>query len=324
MKKPKIVVIVGPTASGKSALAVRLAKKYNGEIISADSRQVYRGLDIGTAKITKREMRGIPHRLIDVAHPKRAYTVVDFKQDAAHAIREIASRGTLPILVGGTAFWIDALVHGLIFPNVRSNPSLRRRLGKKSASELFTILKTLDPERAAAIDPKNPRRLIRAIEIARTLGRIPPLKKRSPYHTLWIGLNPSPSPLKRRIATRAARMIKNGLIRETQTLLKKKISKKRIREFGFEYRAALDCIEKKITRAELRARLTRDTFAYAKRQIRWFKKNKKIRWVKNHARSLPLLISKTIAGYVPTTREKSRPPRKSVPAAPRPQSRPHA
>ena len=197
--RKNLIVIVGPTASGKSALAVRLAKKFVGEVISADSRQVYRGLDIGTGKITRREMRGVRHHLLDVAEPQRQFSVAEFKERAQCAIRDINARGNIPFLVGGTAFWIDALVHGMRLPAVPPNTALRKRLGKKNARELFQILLRLDLARARTIERQNPRRLIRAIEIARTLGRVPAIKKRLPYRVFWIGISSSPERQKRRI-----------------------------------------------------------------------------------------------------------------------------
>ncbi len=284
--KEKLIVVVGPTASGKSALAVRLARRFKGEVISADSRQIYRHLTIGTAKISKKEMRGIPHHLLDGAHPRTTYTVFEFKRDAERLIREIAERSRIPIIVGGTAFWVDALISGFAFPNVPPNPRIRAELQKKSPEALFRILKKLSPARAKTIDPKNPRRLIRAIEIARAIGPVPQLSTSSPYRALWIGIRPQDETLKRQISLRAKEMIRRGLLKETHALLAKGLVKKRIREFGFEYRAALDFLEKKMTRAELHARLTRDTLAYAKRQMRWFKRNPVIHWFSRPPQSL--------------------------------------
>ena len=140
--KPKILVILGPTASGKTALSVELAKKFNGEIISADSRQVYKGMDVGTGKVTKREMKGIPHHLLDVADPRKRFTVADFKRQAEKAINEILSRGKLPIICGGTGYYIQAVVDGITPPEVPPDKKLRSELEKKSADELFKILKS--------------------------------------------------------------------------------------------------------------------------------------------------------------------------------------
>ncbi len=167
----KLIVILGPTASGKSELAVKLAKKFNGEIISADSRQVYKGLNIGTGKITKKEMKGIGHHLLDVASPKRKFTVAQFQKLAFKKIREIQRRGKTPFLVGGTGFYIQSVVDNISIPEVTPNWKLRKALEKKNTEELFSMLKKLDPARAKTIDSKNPRRLTRAIEIASAEGR---------------------------------------------------------------------------------------------------------------------------------------------------------
>lgn len=304
MRMQKIIVIVGPTASGKSALAVRLAKKFNGEIISADSRQVYRGLDIGTGKVpgawqnyyfayTMRShsickafvYQEIPHHCIDFVSPQRVFTAAQYVSHARRAIDDIARRDRVPIIAGGTMFWIDALVYGLSLPRVAPNARLRRALEKKSAAQLLAILKKCDPRRAAAIEQKNPRRLIRAIEIARALGRVPRLVKHSMFDTVWIGIAPPYERLTRRVARRVRAMIRQGLLTETKKLLHQGVSKKRIREFGFEYAAALDAIAKKITRAELEQRIIRDTKKYARRQIRWWKRNRDIHWIRNPAQA---------------------------------------
>ncbi|MEK7099173.1 MAG: tRNA (adenosine(37)-N6)-dimethylallyltransferase MiaA, partial [Patescibacteria group bacterium] len=215
----KIIFIVGPTASGKSALAIRLAKKFNGEIISADSRQVYRGLEIGSGAVTHKEARGVPHHIIGVASPRRAYTIALFVRDARAAIAAIARRGRVPIVAGGTAFWVNTLAYGMTLPKVKPNARMRRALEKKSPAHLLAILKRLDPRRAAAIEQKNPRRLIRAIEVARALGRVPTLVKHSMFDTLWLGLHPPDETLSQRIRQRTDHMIRRGLAPETKKLL---------------------------------------------------------------------------------------------------------
>ena len=283
-KKISLIIIVGPTASGKSELAVRIAKKYKGEIISADSRQVYRALNIGTAKIKGKWKNNfflykkIPHFCIDIASPKRVYTAAAFKKDAKSAIHAITARRHIPIIAGGSGFWIDALVYDIDLPDVPPDSALRKQLEKKSAARLFAILKKIDPRRAKNIEQKNPRRLIRAIEIAKTLGRVPSVMKKSPYHALWIGISRSDALLHRAITVRARAMIKQGLVAETKKLLAMGVSKKRIREFGFEYQAVLDVIEKKLPFNALVEILTRETVMYAKRQMRWFIRNKDIHW----------------------------------------------
>lgn len=298
-RKVNLIVIVGPTAAGKSALAVRLAKRLGGEIISADSRQIYRGLNIGAGKVPGRWVRAnvatprrplrscnffvyreITHHCIDLVSPGRTFTAAEYQKCAKRAIADITGRGNIPILVGGTGFWVDAVAYDLELPAIRPNPALRRRLARKPARELLTMLERLDPERARTIEPQNPRRLIRAIEIARALGRVPELKKRSPYRLLWIGLHPPPSRLRRNIAAFAAQIVRRGLMPETRTLLRR-VGRSRMHEFGFEYRAALACLAGRITRSELRAILARDLRAYARRQMAWFRRNPEIRWIGN-------------------------------------------
>ncbi len=303
-----LIVIVGPTAAGKSELAVRLAKKFNGEIISADSRQIYRGLDIGTGKVAGKWVKKnvpsskrsritwnifihqrIPHYCIDFVSPKKTFTVAEYKKCAETAIRDIAGRGKLPILAGGTGFWIDSVVYDLNLPAVPPNPPLRKRLEKKSARELLKILQKLDPERAETVEEKNPRRLIRAIEIAKAIGRVPKLRKRPPYRTLWIGLNPPGGVLEKRIKARIKKMIAAGLIAEVKNLLRKGLHQKRIREFGFEYRAGLAYLEGQLALAALRTKLISGSLRYARRQMRWFMHNTEIYWIKRPAEAENLL-----------------------------------
>ena len=285
-KKPSLIVIVGATASGKTDMALRMAKKFNGEIISADSRQAYKRLDIGAAKIKGVWRKGvyiaerIPHFCIDLASPKNPFTAADFKTCAEQAIAKISARKKIPIIVGGTGFWIDALLYDINLPHVPPNLALRKKLEKKSVPYLFDILKKVDPDRADSIEQKNPRRLIRAIEIAAAIGHTPPMVKKNPYHALWIGISANKDRLRKSIAARSRTMIRSGLVAETKKLHAIGVSKKRIREFGFEYGAALDVIEKKISRDQLGHVLTRETIKYAKRQMRWFKRNADIRWIK--------------------------------------------
>jgi tRNA dimethylallyltransferase len=190
--KPKIIVVLGPTASGKSALAVRIARSLkSAEIISADSRQVYKGLDIGSGKITEAEMKSVRHHLLDVASPKKVFTVAEFQKMGRKTIEEIVARGNVPIICGGSAFYIQGLVDGTVFPEVLPNHALRARLEKMPLQKLQTLLKKKDPRRFAEIDQQNPVRLIRAIEIATALGTVPalPKPKSASYHTLFIGTN---------------------------------------------------------------------------------------------------------------------------------------
>ena len=284
MPKPKIIAIVGPTASGKSSLGVFLAQKLNGEIISADSRQVYKGLNIGTGKVTKKEMSGIPHHLLDVAPPKRQFTADDFVKQAEQKIRKMTSCGKLPIIVGGTGFYVDALLGQIFFPGVPPNPKLRAQLEKKTTKWLFAQLKKLDPRRARTVEPHNKRRLIRAIEIARTIGRSPVHRATlCKYDALWIGLNPPPKKLQRNVRIRLFARIRAGMIAEAMRLHKKGLSYKRMEELGLEYRHLARLLQGKITKQEFLEQLEREINRYAKRQMRWFRRNKDIHWVKSKA-----------------------------------------
>ncbi|MEK7062943.1 MAG: tRNA (adenosine(37)-N6)-dimethylallyltransferase MiaA, partial [Patescibacteria group bacterium] len=285
---------MGPTASGKSDIAVALAKKLNGEVISADSRQVYKGLDIGAGKITKKEMRGVPHHLLDVANPRKQFTVADYKTLTNLAIAQIVKVGKVPIICGGTGFYISALLDEINIPEVKPNETLRKQLAKKSASELFEILKKLDPIRVKNIDPKNPRRLIRAIEIARKLGRAPSLEARNPkfeirnkFQILKIGIKLEKEKLRERIKKKIDMWIKRGLIKEVKNLHKKGLSWRRMSEIGLEYRIVADFLrtppqpspkgrENQMT--ILKKKLEEKTWQYAKRQLTWFKRDKSIKW----------------------------------------------
>ncbi len=278
-KKPKILVVLGPTASGKSDLAVSLAKKLSGEVISADSRQVYTGLNIGSGKITKREMRGIPHYLLDVKDPKKIFTVSNFKQLAEKAIKEILKKGKLPIVCGGTGFYIDALVKNITLPEVPPNSKLRKSLEKFSTEELFQKLKKLDTRRAKEIDSKNRVRLVRAIEIAEALGNIPKAKETTPFDTTYIGILWNDEDLRARINQRLQKRLKQGMIKEVTNLHNKGLSWKRLEDLGLEYRYIAEYLQKKITREEMIALLQNKIWQYAKRQMTWFKRNKKIVWV---------------------------------------------
>lgn len=293
--KPKVVVVLGPTASGKSDLAVVLSRKFDGEIISADSRQVYKGMNIGTGKITKREMRGIPHYLLDVASPKKVFTAEIYKRLAQKALRKILKNNKLPIVCGGTGHYIDALIYEQNFPAVAPDLKLRKRLEKKSVQELFAELKKLDPLRAKSIDPQNPRRLIRALEIIYKTGMpVPEMKNSSNYEFLKIGIAFPKDILKRRIYLRLIRRIKAGMINEVKKLLKSGVSKKRLEDFGLEYRYVSRFLVGKISRTQMIEQLENRIIDYSKRQMTWFKKDKEIRWVKNRIEA-ERLVKKFIA-----------------------------
>jgi tRNA dimethylallyltransferase len=282
----KLIVVLGPTATGKSDLAVQIAKDFGGEIISADSRQVYKGLDVGSGKITKKEMRGVPHHLLDVASPKRVFTVAQFKTKTEGAIKNISTSkvashlgggNKTPIICGGTGFYIDAVVNDLQFPEVLANSKLRKELEKKSLNELGEVLKKLDKDRFENIDQKNKVRLIRAIEIAKELGKVPKSKKNSKYGVLFIGLDPSDKVLKDRIYKRIIKRLK-GMKAETRRLRREGLSIRRMKQLGLEYRYLAMLLEKEITEEEFIETLNTKIWQFAKRQRTWFKRNKDIKW----------------------------------------------
>ena len=264
---PKVIVILGQTATGKSALAVKIAKKVNGEIISADSRQIYKGLDVGTGKITHKEMKGVSHHLLDVTNPKKHFTVAEFQQKAISAMADIISRGKIPIICGGTGFYIDAVTKGVVFPEVPPNYPLRKKLALVSDRVLMLKLQKLDPERAKNIDPKNKVRIIRAIEIAKALGKVPQITEAPPsYKFIKIGLYLPADKLKKKVEKRVKKMFNDGLLNEIKKLKRAGVSQKRLKELGFEYNNPT--YEKVVS----------GTLQYAKRQMTWFKRDPEIKW----------------------------------------------
>lgn len=282
-KKQKLIVILGPTATGKSDLAVHLAKKFNGEIISADSRQVYKKLNIGTGKITKKEMRGIPHYLLDVANPKKQFSVVEYQKLGEKALADIIKRGKLPIICGGTGLYIDALIYDSPFPEVHPNAALRTKLEKFSTEALFAKLKKLDPRRAKNIDRHNRRRLVRALEIVLTTGKkVPQIQnKKSQYSVLKIGIAFPSEILRVRIEKRLLVRRKQGMVHEVKNLHAKGLSWKRMEELGLEYRYLSRYLRGILTKKEMVQKLNTEIWHYAKRQMTWFKRDRDIRWISN-------------------------------------------
>lgn len=299
----KLIVILGPTASGKSELAIKLAKKlapyqtegsgagFNGEIVSADSRQIYKEMDIGTGKITKKEMKSIPHYLLDVASPKRRFTVVQYRKLALKAINKIFEKGKVPILCGGTGFYIQAVVDGVVIPEVPPDWELRKKLEKKSVDELYKILKKLDPQRAKTIEKKNPRRLIRAIEIVmKTKKPVPPFKKQPiPYPVLMIGIKKSPEELKKLIKKRFLKWLRRGLVKEIKNLNQSGLSWKKIEDFGIHYQVIAQYLQNKLSYQEMIESSLRELQNYARRQMTWFKRDKRIYWIKTQKEAEKLI-----------------------------------
>ncbi len=313
-----IIVIIGPTASGKSDLAIALAKQYEGEIISADSRQVYRGMDIGTGKVlkdlpkntnlkTQRPNKrkstdyvseGVAHHLIDVASPRREYNISHFLRDAKKAIADIEKRGKLPIICGGTHFWIQTLLTGQALPEVKPNKILRAKLEKKSLKELFAMLQEKDPERAETIDIKNKYRLIRALEICNALGSVPNTKyeiQNTKYDAFIITLNPEEI-LRERIRTRLEKRFDEGMIDEVRSLRTSGISWKRLESFGLEYRYIALFLQGKISESEMKEKLFFEIWHYAKRQLSFIRRMEKqgltIHWITDPTEAFSLILKR--------------------------------
>jgi len=288
--KKKLIVVVGPNASGKSEIAVKIAKLVGGEVISADSRQVYVGMDIGSGKITKKEMEGIPHHLLDVARPRAIFTVTRYRKLALSAIKKIQNSGAVPIICGGTGFYIQSIIDGIVIPEVKPNWKLRQTLEKIPTDKLFTMLKKIDPARAKTIETKNPRRLIRAIEIVKATKKPVPEFRKEPlaYDILILGIKKSESNLKKLIAARTQKRIKNGMVAETKKLRNSGLSWNKLEGFGLEYRATAEFLQKKISRIQMIENITKEDWQYAKRQIMWFKRDKRVRWIKNQKQALAL------------------------------------
>ncbi len=272
MELPKIIVVCGPTATGKSDKAVEIALQKNGEVISADSRQVYRGLDIGSGKITSQEMKGVPHHLLDVADPQDVFSVEDFVRLGEEAITDIISRGKLPIICGGTGFYIDALIYGTQFPSVPPNLALRKQLEHLPIEQLQAKLQKLDPERYASLDIYNPVRLVRAIEIATALGTVPPLTHQNKYDIEFVYLDFPKDILKERIAARLDARLACGMLDEARHLYDQGLSYERMKQLGLEYRYMAMHLCNEITYQEMRDLLVIKIGQYAKRQRVWFKR----------------------------------------------------
>ena len=268
---PKILCIAGPTASGKSSRAVEEALARGGEIISVDSRQVYRGLDIGTEKTTIEEMHGVPHHLIDIRNPREPYSAGDFVKDTIQLIGEIRARGKLPILVGGTHFYFDALLNGLP-TGTDANPVLRDELEKLSTEELYARVQLKDARRASELDPQNRRRLVRALEIIEAKGTVPKRSKSVPaYAVEWIVIDPPREELRARIDARLTTALERGLVEEIRRV-REAVGDTRLDELGLEYRIIGEYLRGERTEESLLPTLSAKLWQYARRQKSWLRK----------------------------------------------------
>ena len=288
---PKVLVIVGPTTSGKTSLGVKFAKKFNGEIVSADSRQIYRGLDIGTAKPTLKELRTIPHHLIDIKNPNQLYTAAQYKRDCLKAIRQILKKNKLPIIVGGTGLYIKTIVDNLTIPKVKADPLLRKKLEQglqgKGLNFLYGKLIKIDPEAAYIVDPRNPRRVIRAIEIAMSAKKPFSQTRRQGkplFDFLQIGISWPKEKLRERINQRIDMMIKEGLVDEVRNLLKKYPARTHALE-AIGYREIINHLQGGLSLEKAVELMKGNTLRYAKRQMTWFRKDKRIHWTTTSAQA---------------------------------------
>ena len=288
IKRP-LVILTGPTAVGKTALSIALAKAVGGEIISADSMQVYRHMDIGSAKIMPEEMEGVPHHLIDVLEPAEEFNVVVFQKLAKQAVEEIYSRGHIPILVGGTGFYIQALVYDIDFTENNEDTALRQALEEQARREgadvLYERLRAVDPESCESIHAHNIKRVIRAIEFYEKTGKKISDHNReqrqndSPYHFAFFVLTDSRDKIYQRIDERVDLMMAHGLMEEVRALRDRGCRRDMVSMQGLGYKELLACLEGEISLEEAVYLIKRDTRHFAKRQLTWFRREKEVIWV---------------------------------------------
>ena len=288
MYKPKVIVICGPTASGKTALSIELAKKIDGEIISCDSMQIYKDMNIGTAKVTKEEMQGIRHYMIDFVSPDTRYSVADYKKDAEKAIEKIINKGKIPIIVGGTGLYVDSLIYGIEYPEIKFDEEYRKRLEKEADEKglefLYNKAKEIDKQAMQKISLNDKKRIIRVLEIYHATGKtkteqeIESRKKEIKYEYKVFAINMNREKLYERINIRVDKMIENGLIEEVKNL-KKKYNHFPTAMQGLGYKEVVEYLQNQITRDEMIEKIKQESRRYAKRQLTWFRKNKETIWI---------------------------------------------
>ena len=288
MEKPTVIVICGPTASGKTALSIELAKRINGEIVSADSMQIYKDMNIGSAKVTNEEMQGIKHYLIDCVSPDERYSVANYKKDAMKAIEEIISKGKNPIVVGGTGLYVDSLIYGIEYNDIKIDEEYRKKLEEINKKEGLEILYKkaleIDPEAMKKISVNDSKRIMRVLEIYHSTGKtktqqeLESRTKEIPYNYKVFAINMDREKLYDRINRRVDIMIENGLVDEVKSLLSK------YKEFptamqGLGYKEVKDYLEFKLSYEEMIEKIKQEYRKYAKRQLTWFRKNKETIWI---------------------------------------------
>ena len=286
--KPKVIVICGPTASGKTKLSIELAKQIQGEIVSCDSMQIYQEMNIGTAKPTKEEMQGIPHYLLDFVSPSKRYSVADFQKDATLAIENILQHNKVPILVGGTGLYIDSLVKNIEYPEIELDSNYRKQLEEqiqeKGLEVLYEQAKKIDPKAMETISKNDKKRIMRVLELYRQTGKtkteLEKLSRQNPspydYHVFAITMDREK--LYNRINQRVDNMIEQGLIQEVENLLKKYNTFPTAMQ-GLGYKEVVSYLQGNITKEEMIEKLKMETRRYAKRQLTWFRKDKNIKWL---------------------------------------------
>ena len=287
--KPKIIVIAGPTASGKTSLAIELAKKIDGEIISSDSMQIYKEMNIGTAKVTNEEMQGIKHYLIDFVSPDERYSVSDFKKDAENAIEEILAKGKTPIIAGGTGLYIDSLIYSINYPDMEFDEEYRKKLMKiadasDGLNELYEEAKKIDPEAVEKISCNDKKRIIRILEIYKQTGKNKTEQERLSrleevkYDYKVFALNMDREILYERINQRVDKMINDGLVEEVKCI-KQKYDKYPTAMQALGYKEVVEYLDNIINYDEMIEKIKQETRRYAKRQLTWFRKNKETKWL---------------------------------------------
>ncbi len=287
-QKPKIIVICGPTASGKTALSIQLAKKINGEIVSADSMQIYKDMDIGTAKVTIDEMEGIKHYLIDNVSPTTRYSVANFKKDALIAIKEILKKGKTPIIVGGTGLYVDSLVKGIYYDDTEIDLEYRNHLEEiaktQGLHELYEKAVQIDSVAMEKISENDKKRIFRVLEIyhstgkTKTMQEIESKKEENPYDYYVFAINMDREKLYERINKRVDIMIEKGLVDEVKSLISK-YDKLPTAIQGLGYKEVVSYLNNEITYDEMIEKIKQESRHYAKRQLTWFKRNKETIWI---------------------------------------------
>ena len=287
--KPKVIVIAGPTASGKTSLSIDLAKSINGEIISCDSMQIYKGMDIGTAKVTKEEAEGIKHYLIDCVEPNERYTVSNFKKDAELCIEEILSKGKVPIIVGGTGLYVDSLIYGIEYSEMNFDEDYRNKLMKQAEteqglSELYSKAKEIDSQAVEKISPNDKKRIVRVLEIFNATGKtkteleIESRKKEIKYEYHVFIVNIERELLYDRINRRVDIMLEKGLIDEVKEIYEKYDSFPTAMQ-GLGYKEVVEFLQNQVTKEEMVDKIKKESRHYAKRQLTWFRKDDTFIWL---------------------------------------------